>query len=88
MLTRLQAQEEIARAQEERERSWDVLGQPELLRQLVEYPSAGPMRLVSKELRDAFDSTVKKLTWREPEPIWNEEFDATRTYLVVTWVSS
>ena len=100
MLTRSQAHEErekarteeehkIARAQEERDRAtWDVLGQPELLRQIVEYPSTEPARLVSTKLRDYIDSTVKKLTWREPPPRWKTEWDATQTYLVVSWVSS
>jgi hypothetical protein len=80
MLTRLKArageERERARAEEERERArvqeererersmWEVFGQPELLRKIVEYPSAGPMRLVCKDLRNAFDSTVTKLTRR------------------------
>ena len=69
MLTRLRAraqeEKERARAQEERERvTWDVFSQPELLRKIVEYPSAGSMRLVCKQLRDTLDSTVTKLKWR------------------------
>lgn len=80
MLTRLKArareERERAREEEERERArvqeeigreraiWGVFGQPELLRKIVENPSAGHMRLVCKDLRNAFDSTVTKLTRR------------------------